>query len=129
MSTHNLCFGAKIRKIGLPLHTPVLLYKNGVQGVYITRICFPDDHVMSAGYTPLPRLIRFASESAWNHARTDQTFNLPLCCSQPKHRPTLSRQMSRAENESVRTGTSYTVLLISYSLGLRGSTSVEDLHT
>ena len=22
-STHNLCFGAKIRKIGLPLHTPV----------------------------------------------------------------------------------------------------------
>ena len=31
-STHNLCFGAKIRKIGIPLHTPVLLYKSGVQG-------------------------------------------------------------------------------------------------
>ena len=31
-STHNLCFGAKIRKIGTPLHTPVLLYKSGVQG-------------------------------------------------------------------------------------------------
>ena len=30
--THNLCFGAKIRKISLPLHTPVLLYKSGVQG-------------------------------------------------------------------------------------------------
>ena len=30
-STHNLCFGAKIRKIGIPLHT-VLLYKSGVQG-------------------------------------------------------------------------------------------------
>ena len=30
--THNLCFGAKIRKIGIPLHTPVLLYKSGVQG-------------------------------------------------------------------------------------------------
>ena len=29
---HNLCFGAKIRKIGIPLHTPVLLYKIGVQG-------------------------------------------------------------------------------------------------
>ena len=28
MSTHNLCFGAKIRKIGIPLHTPVLLYKS-----------------------------------------------------------------------------------------------------
>ena len=26
---HNLCFGAKIRKIGIPLHTPVLLYKSG----------------------------------------------------------------------------------------------------
>ena len=24
-STHNICFGAKIRKIGIPLHTPVLL--------------------------------------------------------------------------------------------------------
>ena len=31
-STHNLCFGAKIRKIGMPLQTPVLLYKSGVQG-------------------------------------------------------------------------------------------------
>ena len=31
-STHNLCFGAKIRKIGIPLHTPVLLYKSKVQG-------------------------------------------------------------------------------------------------
>ena len=31
-STHNLCFGVKIRKIGIPLHTPVLLYKSGVQG-------------------------------------------------------------------------------------------------
>ena len=29
-STHNICFGAKIRKIGIPLHTPVLLYKSGV---------------------------------------------------------------------------------------------------
>ena len=26
-----LIFGAKIRKIGIPLHTPVLLYKSGVQ--------------------------------------------------------------------------------------------------
>ena len=42
MNTHNLCFGAKIRKNRIPLHTPVLLYKSGVQGVYITRICFRD---------------------------------------------------------------------------------------
>ena len=35
--THNLCFGAKIRKIGIPLHTPVLLYKSGVQGsIHVT---------------------------------------------------------------------------------------------
>ena len=32
MSTHNQCFGAKIRKIGIHLHTPVSLYKSGVQG-------------------------------------------------------------------------------------------------
>ena len=38
-STHNLCFGSKIRKIDMPL-TPVLLYKSGVYGVYITRIFF-----------------------------------------------------------------------------------------
>ena len=31
-STHNLCFGAKIREVGISLHTPVLLYKSGVQG-------------------------------------------------------------------------------------------------
>ena len=31
-STHNLCFGAKIRKIAKPLHTPQLLYKSGVYG-------------------------------------------------------------------------------------------------
>ena len=30
-SIHNLCFGAKIRKIGIPLHTIVLLYESGVQ--------------------------------------------------------------------------------------------------
>ena len=27
MSTHNLCFRAKIRKIGIPLYTPVLQNK------------------------------------------------------------------------------------------------------
>ena len=31
-STHNLYFGAKIREIGIPLHTPVLLHESGVQG-------------------------------------------------------------------------------------------------
>ena len=32
MTTHSLCFGAKIRKMGIPLQIPVLLYKSGVQG-------------------------------------------------------------------------------------------------
>ena len=32
MSTHNLCFVAKIRKIGIRLHTLVLLYKWGIRG-------------------------------------------------------------------------------------------------
>ena len=32
-SIHNLCFGAKITKlIGIPLHTPGLLYKSGDTG-------------------------------------------------------------------------------------------------
>ena len=44
MSTHNLCFGTKIRKIGITLHTPVLLYKSGVKVVYISWVCFPDDY-------------------------------------------------------------------------------------
>ena len=36
-STNNLSFGAKIRKIGIPLHSPVLLYKSGVQGgIHVT---------------------------------------------------------------------------------------------
>ena len=33
----NLCFGAKIRKLGIPLQTPVLLYKSGIQGgIHVT---------------------------------------------------------------------------------------------
>ena len=48
MSTHNLCFGAKIRKIGVPLHTPVLLYKSGVQGdVHCTDISKPHAYLQN----------------------------------------------------------------------------------
>ena len=42
MSTHNLRFRAKIRKIGLPLYTPIVLYKMGFKGVFIARTCYPD---------------------------------------------------------------------------------------
>ena len=51
-NTHNLCFGPKIRKIGIPLHTPVLLYKSGFRGRgggYITRTtCFRDALILSS---------------------------------------------------------------------------------
>ena len=48
MGTHNLCFEAKIRKIGIPMHTPVFLYNSGYKGVYIARTCFPDVSVRPA---------------------------------------------------------------------------------
>ena len=41
-STHNLCFGAKIRKIGIPCIPQFYYIKVGFKGVYITRTCFPD---------------------------------------------------------------------------------------
>ena len=41
MSTHNLCFRAKIREICIPLHTTILQYKSGV---YFSRTCFPDEN-------------------------------------------------------------------------------------
>ena len=40
MSAHNLCFGAKIRKKGLPLHTPVLLYKSRVYSPFHSSLPF-----------------------------------------------------------------------------------------
>ena len=41
-STHNLCLGAKIGKICIPMYTSVYYIKVGYEGVYIARICFPD---------------------------------------------------------------------------------------
>ena len=44
-STHNLCFRAKIRKIGIPLYTPAYpsfcYIKVEFNGVYMSRACFP----------------------------------------------------------------------------------------
>ena len=39
----HLCFRTKIRKIGIPLHTPVFLHISGFKRVYIARTCFPDE--------------------------------------------------------------------------------------
>ena len=52
MSTHKLCFGAKLRKLGIPLHTIVLLYKVGFKGVYISQTCFLDDYGWHTQDTP-----------------------------------------------------------------------------
>ena len=35
-------FWSKNKKTSIPLHTPVLLYKSGFEGVHISRTCFPD---------------------------------------------------------------------------------------
>ena len=42
MSTHDESVGAKIRKISISLHSPVLLCESGNKGVFITWTCFPD---------------------------------------------------------------------------------------
>ena len=50
MSTHNLCFGAKIRKIGIPLHTPVLPHiKVGYKEVFIARAYFSAEYMNASG--------------------------------------------------------------------------------
>ena len=40
--THNLCFGVKIRKIGMPCIPQFCCIKVGFSGVNITRTCFRD---------------------------------------------------------------------------------------
>ena len=46
MSTHNLCFGAKIRKKVNPCKPQFYYIKVGCKGVFVTRTCFRDDTVM-----------------------------------------------------------------------------------
>ena len=41
-STHNLCFGAKIRKKVYPCKPQFYYIKVGCKGVFITRTCFHD---------------------------------------------------------------------------------------
>ena len=42
---YPLCFGAKVRKIGIPLQTPVSYINVGYKGVYISWTCYADDKV------------------------------------------------------------------------------------
>ena len=40
MSTHNLCYGAKIRKNVYPCKPQFYYIKVGCKGVFVTRTCF-----------------------------------------------------------------------------------------
>ena len=42
-STHNLCLGAKLRKIVCPCIPQFFYIKVGYEGVYFSWTCFPDD--------------------------------------------------------------------------------------
>ena len=42
LSTYNLCFGPKIRKIRIPMHTQFYYIKVGLKGLFIVRTGFPD---------------------------------------------------------------------------------------
>ena len=54
MSTHNVCFESKIRKLGIPLQTPFFYIKVGFKGVSMSRTCFADD-VCNREYPLLPK--------------------------------------------------------------------------
>ena len=45
MSTHNLCFEAKIRKKVYPCKPQFYYTKVGCKEVYITRTCFHDENM------------------------------------------------------------------------------------
>ena len=51
-STHNACFGSKLRKLGVPLQTPAFLYKLGFKGVYISLTCFLDVYNTVNNFSP-----------------------------------------------------------------------------
>ena len=49
MSTHNLCFGSKVKKYVYmyPCKPQLYCIKLGFNGVYISRTCFPDGNFFS----------------------------------------------------------------------------------
>ena len=66
MSTHNLCFRAKIRKQNVYPCTPQFNYiKIGCKRVFVTQTCFRDGNGMASCIFPpnVPRIIRLANRS------------------------------------------------------------------
>ena len=70
-STHDLCFGAKVRKNVYPCKSQFYYIKVGCKGVFVTRICFCDEHARTKDikcfYLPLD-----FQDSVWipSHHRT-----------------------------------------------------------
>ena len=76
-STHNLCFGGKLRKIGIPLHNPDFPYTSGVYGapgINIARTYFPDDSQLYFRFFFLSRIAFTVSLRAFE--TTIMQFNL-----------------------------------------------------
>ena len=44
-STHNVCFGSKIRKLGIPCKPQFYYINLGFKGVHITQTCYPDNAI------------------------------------------------------------------------------------
>ena len=76
MSTHNLCFGAKIRKIGNPCIPQFYYIKVGFKGVYFTRICFPD---VSSGFETKTRVSHLWILPLSHHAPQLDRIKSSLC--------------------------------------------------
>ena len=50
MSTHNLCFGEKIRKKYTPVNPQFYYIKVECKGVFVTRTCFRDEKFQTRAY-------------------------------------------------------------------------------
>ena len=96
MSTHNVCFGSKIRKVGIPLQAQVFYIKVGVEGVYISRTCFPDADI----YPLIPHLYKAKLGYVVEHAGYDKVLKM-------LRSPTASKPNSRCPDQCLASGRSW----------------------
>ena len=73
MSTHTLCFGTKLRKIGIVL---LFYIKVGFNGVYISQTCFPDI-IAKENSTLVLYLVTLTGFRSWERA---SHLALHACC-------------------------------------------------
>ena len=67
MGTHNLCFEAKIRKIGIPLHTLVLYKSGGLRGYTLHGHVFM---MLSSYYAVLEMKVDISNANWFGRTRT-----------------------------------------------------------